>query len=84
MNFDRATVRALMDLMSIEGCDFYHNKPNDYGVITCKLFIGEGDADRFRGEEEQGNFHGGRRGTGRFKLNEAGVDRIMELLYETL
>lgn len=82
MSFDRATVRALMDLMSIEGCDFCYNESNDYGVITAKLFTGEGDARRFMGEEEQSDFRDGRRGNGHFKLNESGIDRIIQLLNE--
>lgn len=76
----RATVRAVLDLMSIEGCDFYFNEINDYGCITMKLFTGRGDAGRFAGEEQTALFLDGVRGTGYYRLNEAGIDRVMELI----
>lgn len=78
--FDRATVRAVLDLMSIEGCDFYFNEYNNYGCITMKLFTGEGDAGQFAGEERTRQFRDGVRGTGYYRLNDAGIDRVMELL----
>lgn len=81
--FHRPTVRALMDLFSIEGCNFYHNEPNNYGAITGTIFTGRGPADNFRGKEHTAKFAGGQvRGTGYFKLNEAGINRIMWLLEE--
>lgn len=81
MTIDRATVRALLDLMSIDGCDFYHNEPNDYGYITMTLFTGSGSAIDFMGEERMLNLAGGAvRGSGYFGINEAGVDRVMQLL----
>lgn len=78
--FDRNTVRAVMDLMVIEGAGFYFNEPNNYGCITGKIFTGKGDAGLFCGEELKSTFRDGVRGNGNYRLNEAGIDRIMKLL----
>lgn len=86
--FDRATVRGVLDLLSIEGAGFSYNEANNYGVIECHLFTGAGDPwKRYRGEEETSSFgtrDGGVevRGTGRFRLNEAAVDRVVTMLAE--
>lgn len=37
---------------SIEGCNFYHNQPNDYSAITMTFFTGKGDSAKFRGAEQ--------------------------------
>jgi hypothetical protein len=85
---DRDTVRAVLDLLHIEGSGFIHNEPNDYGVIDVSLFVGKGDPwALYRGEELTGRFakRGGGtevRPTGLHKLNEAAVDRIIEMIHE--
>lgn len=83
--FDRATVRAMLDLFQPEYSDFWHNAPNDYGVITLDLHSGKGDPAKFRGEEVQGTFYDREgkesvRGTGRYRLNDKAVDRVLKLL----
>jgi hypothetical protein len=82
---DRATVRAMLDLFQPEYSDFWHNAPNDYGVITLDLHSGKGDPARFRGEEFRATYctrDGGTevRGTGRYRLNDKAVDRVLKLL----
>lgn len=85
---DRATIRAVLDLFSVEGSDFYFNEANNYGCITMKLFTGEGDPFvRFRGEAEMGEY--GKRGggtevrpTGCYSLNDRLIDEIERLVAE--
>jgi hypothetical protein len=87
--FDRATVRAVLDLFEVEGYDFYYNSPNNYGVITLKLFSGAGNPfDQYRGRATRGMFYdpklgtGVERDTGRYMLNDAAVDKVMEMMEE--
>lgn len=78
MTPDRATVRAVLDLFEVDGSDFYHNESNDYGVITLKLFLDKGDPwHKYRGDEVTAEFRDGRRGTGRYRLNDATVDAVL-------
>lgn len=85
---DRDTIQALFDLLEVEGSDFYFNEPNDYGCITMKWFCGEGNPwERYRGDEILCQYmtrDGGTetRGSGRFKLNGAAVDKMIEHLEE--
>lgn len=85
---ERETVRAVLDLLSIEGADFDHNKANDRGTITSTLFTGPGDPwVLYRGASEFGNFmqRDGttvRRETGRYHLNDAAVDMVQRLMAE--
>jgi hypothetical protein len=83
------TVRALLALFQVEGSDFYHNEPNDYGVINVALYSGMGDPfAQYAGPEVQGEYavRGGAegeteyRGTGSYSLNEAAVRMVMNKL----
>jgi hypothetical protein len=77
----RETIRAMLALFSFEGCGFNFNEPNNYGYITGTLWMGEGDANMFRGQEVTAEFVGGAvRGTGYYRVNELGVRRIEELI----
>jgi hypothetical protein len=69
-------VREVVSKMEVEGSDFYYNKPNNYGAITVKFFVG-GDAKQMTGEEIRSQYHGGIRGTGRYKLNDKFVEHLM-------
>jgi hypothetical protein len=74
--FAELIVRELVSTMSVEGSDFYYNEPNEYGCVTVQFFV-PGDARLMRGEEIQGQFQDGVRGTGRFKLTERFVEHLM-------
>jgi hypothetical protein len=74
--FAELIVRELVSTMSVEGSDFYYNEPNKYGCVTVQFFV-PGDARLMRGEEIQGQFRDGVRGTGRFKLTERFVEHLM-------
>ncbi|VTU43113.1 MULTISPECIES: hypothetical protein [unclassified Variovorax] len=86
--FDRPTIRAVLDLFEVEGNSdgVYYNEPNDYGVVTLRLHTGDGDpAKLYLGEQVMGEFATGQRGlewrgTGRYKLNDALVDLVWEQL----
>lgn len=54
------TVRALLDLLTVDDCDggFSYNRPNDYGVVTLRWWSGKGDPrERFAGEKQMGRYH---------------------------
>jgi hypothetical protein len=74
--FAELIVREVVSKMEVEGSDFYYNKPNNYGAITVKFFVG-GDAKQMTGEEIRSQYHGGIRGTGRYKLNDKFVEHLM-------
>ena len=80
----RAVVRGVLDQLTVEGSDFYHNEPNDYGVITGRLFVGQGNPwEKYRGEaltSVYGSGEGERRPNGYYKLNDALVDKIVDEL----
>ena len=79
----RETIRAMLELFSFEGCDFYFNESNNYGCIRGTLWTGEGDASMFRGEEQTAPHVSGRvLGTGYYRINELGVRRIEQLIKE--
>lgn len=92
--FHVPTVRAVLDLLSIDTQSegFYYNKPNDYGVIKCTLFSGKGDPfEKYAGEELKARYvvrgttgtsktEYEMRGTGIYKLNEAGVKMVLKKL----
>lgn len=72
-------IRDVVSILQVEGSAFYHNKPNDYGCITINLFTGAGDPwELFRGQEVQGTFLDGVRGTGRYLLNDAIIPVILK------
>lgn len=89
--YDRATVRAVLDLLLVEGCDFRDNIPNNYGSIRATMFTGDGPATQFMGEAKtaqyavhrNGKFTGEyeQRATGYHRINDAGVQRVLELLH---
>jgi hypothetical protein len=73
----RETIRAVLDLFSVESADFYYNQPNDYGTITLKLWTDDGNPlEKYRGEEIKAQFRDGYRGSGMYKLNDATVDLV--------
>lgn len=79
--FAELVVHSIVADMQVEGSDFYHNEPNDYGCVTVKFFTGEGNPwMTMRGEEVMGNYVDGVRGTGRYRLNELFVKCLMEKL----
>lgn len=80
----RETIRQVLDLMSVEGEDFYYNEANDYGRISLGLFTGAGDPfNRFAGEQQQSLYAGGvMRPNGRYRLSELLVYRIEEMILE--
>lgn len=84
---DRVTIRAVLDLFEVDGSDFYHNEPNNYGAIDLKLFTGKGSPRKYRGTPLMGRYEGKNgvlevRETGRYKLNDKLVDRIVEMIEE--
>lgn len=73
-----AAVREVVGLLHIEGCEFHHNVPNDYGSVNTVIFTGKGNPwELFRGEEVLGKFRDGVRGTGRYHLNDAIIPVIL-------
>lgn len=80
----REAVRDVLSLFAPEGADFYHNEPNDYGCITLRLWTGEGNPEKFQGEKEMAEYGPKRevRWSGRYKLNEAAVDMVLDSIKE--
>lgn len=87
--FDRATVRAMLDLFVVEGSDFSHNVPNDYGSIQMTLFTDHGDPfQRFAGEQKTSQFLKRVNGqdtyevrpNGFYRFNDNMVDWLLEQL----
>lgn len=74
---DRDTVKAVLDLFAVEGCDFHFNQPNNYGTINLCLYTGPGDSIQYRGEEQTSEFRAGTRPNGLFKLNDRAVDFVI-------
>lgn len=75
----RETIRAILDLFEVEPSEFYYNTPNDYGCIDLKLWTGKGDPfKQYRGEETVAEYRDGRRGTGRYKLNDSTVEMLLK------
>lgn len=76
-----AAVRAVIGMIQIEGAGFVYNAANDYGSINATIFTGKGNpAELFCGEEIQGVYRDGVRGTGRYRLSNAIVPVIMAQL----
>lgn len=75
--FVELILAELVSRMQVEGSDFYYNEYNDYGSITVQHFV-EGDARAMAGAEIQADFSNGRRGTGRYWLNDKFVEHLMQ------
>lgn len=79
VQYDRATVRAVLDLLSIEGYGFKSKPSNGTGWIEAVLHTDGGDTfAKYAGEERTAAFVGGTiRGTGYYRANDALVDFVM-------
>jgi hypothetical protein len=79
----RSVLRALFNLIPIDGSDFYYNEPNDYGVVTMHWFCGEGDPSQlYRGVERQAQYFDGTRETDTYYLNDAAIDQMLKQIDE--
>lgn len=78
--FAELVIKDVVNTMLVEGCDFYHNESNDYGVVTTKFYTGEGNPwHTMRGKEETADFFGHVvKGTGYYKLNDEFVKYMIE------
>lgn len=90
-HFDRATVRAMLELFVVEGADFSHNAPNDYGSIQMTLLTDEGDPfERFAGEQKMGRYLKRVNGqdtievrpSGFYRFNDRMVDWLLDKMRE--
>lgn len=71
----------VLNVLTVEGSDFYYNAPNDYGVITVRLSTGNGDPwERYRGEEIQKQYQNGVRGSGIYGLNQTFLPVLADLV----
>lgn len=78
--FARLIVQGLVSKMEVDGSDFYYNQFNDYGAVTVKFFVDCDPKEKMVGAEVQADYPDGRRGTGRYHLNDRFVDYLLEQL----
>lgn len=82
--FDRETVRAVLDLLSIEGAGF--KQKGDYCWIEATLGMGKGPVERFEGEPITGEFWNPKidafetRASGYYRVSDAAVDDVIASL----
>jgi len=80
--FAELVIEELVNSMSVENSDLYHNQDNGWGCIAVKFWV-EGDPSAMRGEQIQSRFADGSvRGTGSYRLNHEFVRHLMSKHFE--
>jgi len=80
--FAELVIEELVNSMSVENSDLYHNEDNNWGCIAVKFWV-DGDPSAMLGEQIQSRFADGSvRGTGSHRLNHKFVRYLMSKHFE--